>query len=109
MYEKITSYHDVFGKNAVSESELQKKIESFVTDFMQSEFMNPNAMEAMEKYAWVSKSELKNAASTMTADEACTCLSAFVQQESFIPGILLDLTQQGVLPQILGRLKELDT
>ena len=44
----------------------------------------------------------------MTAEEACVCISAFIQQESFIPGVLADLVRQDVLPGILKRLRELD-
>lgn len=108
MYEKITSYLDFFESSSVSDSELQTKIESFADAFMQSEFMNPNAMEAMGERAWAGKAALKNDAPSMTAEEVCICLSAFVQQETFIPGILLDLVRQGVIPQMLKRLKELD-
>ncbi len=109
MYEKITSYLDFFDNGTLSEPELNEKINLFSADFMQSEFMNPNAIEAMGDRMWLSKTELKNQALSMTAEDACICLSAFIQQESFIPGILLDLIQQGVIPQILKRLKELDS
>ena len=44
----------------------------------------------------------------MTADEIFVCLSAFIQQDAFIPGILQDLIQQDVIPKMLKRLKELD-
>ncbi len=109
MYEKITSYLDFFDNGTLSEPELNEKINLFSADFMQSEFMNPNAIEAMGDRMWLSKTELKNQALSMTAEDAYICLSAFIQQESFIPGILLDLIQQGVIPQILKRLKELDS
>ena len=109
MYEKIISYLDFFDNGTLSEPELNEKINLFSADFMQSEFMNPNAIEAMGDRMWLSKTELKNQALSMTAEDACICLSAFIQQESFIPGILLDLIQQGVIPQILKRLKELDS
>ncbi len=109
MYEKFTSYLDVFGGNPVPEAELQKEIETFAKEWAQSEWMVPDAMEAMGQRAWASKSSLKNDAATMTAEEACVCLSAFIQQDSFIPGVLQDLIQQGVLPEILKRLKDLDS
>lgn len=109
MYEKITSYLNFFDSDTISESELNEKIKLFSDDFIQSEFMLPNAMEAMGERIMASKSELKNDAPTMTAEEACTCLSAFIQQDAFIPGVLLDLVKQDVVPQILKRLKELDS
>ncbi len=108
MYEKITSYLDFFENSAVSEAELNEKIKQFSDDFMQSGFMNPNGMEAMGERVMAGKSQLKNDALTMSAEEICNCLSAFVQQDAFIPGIVLDLVQQGVVPQMLKRLKELE-
>ena len=109
MYEKFTRYIDFFENDAVSETELNEKVQAFGADFMQSEFMNPNAMEAMGERMFKGKAELKSDAPTMTAEDACVCLSAFVLQENFIPGVLLDLVKQGVIPQILKRLKELDS
>ena len=109
MYEKITAYLDSFGDHASSEAELQKETESFARDFMQSGLMVPDAMEAMGARAWASKSALKEEAAAMTGEEVCVCLSAFAQQEAFIPGVLQDLVQQGVIPRILARLKELDS
>ena len=108
MYESITSYLDFFEKNDISEAELQKKAEEFSENFMQSEFMNPNAMEAMGERMWASKSSPKADAPSMTSEQALVCLSAFVQQNTFIPGVVLDLVQQDVIPEILKRLKELD-
>lgn len=108
MYESITSYLDFFEKNDISETELQKKAEEFSEKFAQSEFMNPNAMEAMGERILASKSSLKADAPSMTSEQALVCLSAFVQQNTFIPGIVPDLIQQGVIPEILKRLKELD-
>ena len=108
MYESITSYLDFFEKNNISEAELQKKAEEFSENFMQSEFMNPNAMEAMGERMWSSKSSLIADAPSMTSEQALVCLSAFVLQNTFIPGIVPDLIQQGVIPEILKRLKELD-
>lgn len=105
MYEKITCYLDSFVGDAAGQNE---KIEAFASEFMQSEFMNPNAMEAMGERMWASKTKLREDAPSMTADEVCICLSAFVQQEAFIPGILADLIKQGVIPAMLQRLKELD-
>ena len=90
MYEKITAYLDFFGRDAIPESELQEKTKEFSVDFMQSGFM------------------VSNDAPAMTAEEACVCISAFIQQESFIPGVLADLVRQDVLPGILKRLRELD-
>ena len=109
MYEKITSYLDAFEKSGGSAGDLNDKIKSFVAEFTESEWMNPNAMEAMGERMWASKSALRAEAPTMSAEDACICLSAFIQQETFIPGILLDLIQQDVIPQILKRLKELDS
>ena len=108
MYEKITSFVDFFENHAGSEDELNKQIEKFAKDFMESEFVHPNAMEEMGDRMFASKSALKEAAPTMTADEIFICLSAFVQQDAFIPGILQDLIQQDVIPEMLKRLKELD-
>ena len=108
MYEKITAYLDFFGRDAIPESELQEKTKEFSVDFMQSGFMVSNAMEAMGERAWASKSQLREDALAMTAEEACVCISAFIQQESFIPGVLADLVRQDVLPGILKRLRELD-
>ena len=107
MYEKITAYLDAFESGA-PEAELKKAAEAFANDFAQSGFMVQDAMEAMGDRAWASKSELKDSAPSMTAEEACVCLSAFLQQDSFLPGVLLDLIQQGVVPQFLKRLRELD-
>lgn len=70
--------------------------------------MTPDAMESMGERAFAGKEALKNDAPTMTAEEVCVCLSAFIQQETFIPGILLDLVRQGVIPAFIRRLKELD-
>ena len=109
MYEKITSYLDYFDNGGLKGNELDEKVKAFAADFMQSGLMNPDAMEAMGDRMWLSKTELKNNALSMSADDACVCLSAFVQQDAFIPGILTDLVQQGVIPQILKRLKELDS
>ena len=95
-------------KNDISEAELQKKAEEFSENFMQSEFMNPNAMEAMGERILASKSSLKANAPSMTSEEALVCLSAFVQQNTFIPGVVPDLVRQDVIPEILKRLKELD-
>ena len=108
MYEKITSFVDFFENNAVSEGELKKQIEKFANAFMESEFMHLNAMEEMGDRMFAGKSALKEAASTMTADEIFVCLSTFIQQDAFIPGILQDLIQQDVIPKMLKRLKELD-
>ena len=108
MYEKFTGYLDSFGKGMTTEADLQSSIESFVAAFSQSELMNPNGMEIMGSKGWATRSALKNDAPNMTAEEACACLSAFVMQESFCPGIVLDLINQDILPKILERLKELD-
>ncbi len=108
MYEKITAYANIFEDNAVPKADLPGKIESFSNDFMQSGFMVSDAMEAMGERAFAGKEALKKDAPTMTAEEVCICLSAFIQQEAFIPGILLDLVQQGVIPALIRRLKELD-
>lgn len=105
MYEKITKYIDVFGENAAPAADA---IQSFVAEFSQSEFMNPEAMEILGTRGWEKRSALKSDAPTMTAEDACACISAFVMQESFCEGIILDLIQQGVLLPILKRLKELD-
>ena len=106
MYEKITGYLKFFGKNASPEA--QEKTAAFVADFSQSGLMNPDGMEIMGQRGWATRTALKNDAPTMTAEEVCACLSAFVMQESFCEGILWDLVQQGVLPVLLERLKELD-
>ena len=108
MYESITSYLDAFAGDSLSEEELQASISSFAGAVMQSEWMVPDAIEAMGERAWASKAVLKAEAAAMPAEEICVCLSAFVQQEAFIPGILLNLIQEGVIPQFLLRLKELD-
>ncbi len=108
MYENITSFIDAFENNATSEAELKKQIETFANNFAESEFMQPDAMEAMGDRMFAGKAALKEAASTMTADEIFICLSAFIQQDAFIPGILQDLVQQDVIPQMLKRLKELE-
>ena len=108
MYENITKYLDFFSKNTLSKEELQEKIDLFVRDFSQSELMNPDAMNIMGMHGWATRSALKNAIPTMSAEEVCACISAFVMQESFLQGILLDQIQQGILSRILERLKELD-
>lgn len=108
MYEKITGYLDFFGENASSQTDLKEKIKAFTDDFMQSGFMNPDGMEIMGAHGWMTRSALRNDAPNMTAEEACACISAFIQQESFFEGILLDQIEQGILPRILERLKELD-
>ena len=105
MYEKITKYIDVFGEDA---ADLSNQIQSFAAEFSQSGFMNPDSIEILGQHGWADRSALKNDAPTMTAEEACACLSAFVMQESFCEGILLDQIQQGILLPILRRLKELD-
>ena len=104
MYEKITRYLDPFSNKSAS----QEEINAFVTDFTQSGFMNPDGMDIMGTRGWATRSALRNDAPTMTAEEACACISAFVMQESFIEGLLLDQIEQGILPLILERLKELD-
>ena len=109
MYEKITAYLEFFGNDALPEAQSKEKIDAFTNEFMSSGWMNPNAMEAMGERAFAGKAALREAASTMSAEEVCTCLSAFIQQDAFIPGILPDLIQQGVIPQMLKRLKELDS
>ena len=107
MYEKITSYLDFFGENA-DKSNLEGKIQSFMQDFMESGLMNPDGMNIMGERGWATRTALKNDAPTMTAEEACACISTFILQENFCPGGLLDQIQQGILPPILARLKELD-
>ena len=107
MYEKITGYLDTFSKGA-ADPEIKEKISSFVSDFSQSGFMNPNAMEIVGEKGWVDRGALKNATPTMSAEDACACLSCFVQQEYFLEGISLDLISNGLLIGILQRLKELD-
>lgn len=108
MHENITKYLDFFSKNTLSKEELQEQINLFVRDFSQSEFMNPDAMDIMGMRGWATRSALQNAIPTMSAEDACACISAFVVQESFFQGIVLDQIQQGILPRILERLKELD-
>lgn len=108
MYEKFTSYLDSFSKGAASEANLQSDIQSFVTEFSQSELMNPSGMEIMGSKGWAARSALKNDIPNMSEEEVCACLSAFVMQESFCPGIILDLIHHDILPKILERLKELD-
>ncbi len=108
MYEKFTEYLEFFGKNADQQGDLSAKAAAFAADFSQSEFMNPNAMEIMGAKGWATRSALLKDAPSMTAEDACACISGFVMQESFIPGVLLDQIQQGILPRILERLKELD-
>ena len=108
MHENITAYLDQFSENATSGEALQKQVELFANDFTQSGLMHPNGMEAMGERVWASKEALREEAAAMTAEEVCVCFSAFLQQEAFIPGILLDLVQQGVIPALLRRLKELD-
>ena len=76
MYEKITAYLDFFGRDAIPESELQEKTKEFSVDFMQSGFMVSNAMEVMGERACASKSQLREDAPAMTAEEACVCISA---------------------------------
>lgn len=105
MYEKITAYLETFSSGAAPED----KIKAFAADFMESGLMNPNAMEAMGSRVMASKTALKNEAPTMSGEEICVCISAFVQQDMFIPGILTDLVSQGVIPQMLKRLQELDS
>ena len=107
MYEKITGYLDTFSKGA-ADPEIKEKISSFVSDFSQSGFMNPNAMEIMGNKGWATRSALKNDIPAMSADDACACLSGFVQQEFFCEGIILDLISNGIFTGILERLKELD-
>ena len=102
------SYINIFDDASISENDLKEKLKSFSDDFMQSGLMKPNAMEAMGDRMWASKESLKNDAPSMSADDVCVCLSAFVQQDAFIPGILLDLVKQGVIPEMLKRLKALD-
>ena len=82
MYEKITAYLETFSSGAAPED----KIKAFAADFMESGLMNPNAMEAMGSRVMASKTALKND-----------------------PGILTDLVSQGVIPQMLKRLQELDS
>ena len=108
MHENITKYLDFFSKNTLSKEELQEQINLFVRDFSQSEFMNPEAMDIMGMRGWATRSALQNAIPTMSAEDACARISAFVVQESFFQGIVLDQIQQGILPRILERLKELD-
>lgn len=108
MYEKITGYLDAFENGTVSDEELGKEITSFIDDFSQSGFMNPDAMQVMAEHDWATRTALRNDAPSMSAEDACACISAFVMQESFIEGIILDQIKQGILPLILKRLKELD-
>ena len=109
MYEKITAYIIIFDDASISENDLKEKLKSFSDDFMQSGLMNPNAMEAMGDRMWASKENLKNDAPSMRAEVVGVCLSGFVQQVGFIPGFLLDLVKQGVIPEMLKRLKALES
>ena len=51
MYESITSYLDAFAGDSLSEEELQASISSFAGAVMQSEWMVPDAIEAMGERA----------------------------------------------------------
>ena len=106
MYENITKYLEVFGEDGASVS--PEQVAAFADAFTQSGLMDPNGMETMGARGWATRTALREAAPTMTAQEACACISAFVLQESFIPGVLADQIAQGILPLILKRLKELD-
>ena len=108
MYEKFTAYLDSFGNGGVSGTDLSGSIQAFVSDFSQSELMDPNGMELMGSKGWATRSALKNDIPGMSAEEVCACLSTFVLQESFCPGILQDLINQDILPKMLERLKALD-
>lgn len=109
MYEKITKYAEIFGGSAGAPENLPEKIQAFIADFSQSEWMNPDGMQVVGERGWATRSALRNDIPSMTAEEVCACLSAFVQQEAFLEGIILDLVQQGILPQMLQRLQELDS
>ena len=67
MYEKITGYLDAFENGAASDEELRKKITSFVDDFSQSGFMNPDAMQVMAEHDWATRTALRNDAPSMSA------------------------------------------
>lgn len=108
MYEKITAYLDCFSNTEAPEAEISAKIGSFVEDFSKSGLANPEALMIMGMRGWATRSALKADAPTMTAEEACACLSAFTEQESYCPGVILELVRQGIMAQILQRLKELD-
>ena len=108
MYEKMTGYLDSFTDASLPEGDLQKKLQKFAADFAQSGLVNPEGMMIMGIRGWATRSALRNDAPTMTGEEVCACLSAFVEQESFCPGILLSLVKEEVLPRLLARLKELD-
>ena len=107
MYEKITSYLNTFDGGASDEA-IQKDMAAFAEDLEQSGFMTPNAWEAMGDLAWASRDALKEAAPSMSAETALTCLSAFIQQESDFPGIFILLVREDVVSHMLRRLKELD-
>ena len=109
MYEKITKYADIFSKDAASPADRKKEIQSFIADFSQSGYMNPDALQVMGERGWISRSVLKNDLPSMTAEDICACFSAFIQQESFIEGIILDTIEKGILQELLERLKEQDS
>lgn len=108
MYEKITAYTGLFSDAAASDAELQKGIAAFGEDFAQLGLMREDAMEVMGELILASKDALRQAAPTMSAERACACIAVFLMMEPDLPGTMLDLIRQDVLPQILKRLQELD-
>ena len=108
MYKRLTGYADEFKALAQDEAALAEKAAAFARDVKLHGIEDPGAMERMMEKGWITNSSLLEAAPAMTAEEVLTCLAAFVAQEEFIPGILANLVQLGVLPRILERLAELD-
>ena len=108
MYEKITNYLDLFRKIEAGTAAESGEVKAFENDFMQSGRMDPDGIVLMGNRGWASRSAIKADTPSMTAEEVCACISAFVMQESFCQGILLDLIKQGVLVPLLERLKTLE-
>ena len=108
MYENITKYIEIFGNDAADDGKLQADLAAFTDAFQQAGLMDPDGLNVMGARGWATRSALLEAAPSMTVQEACACISAFLQQEMFIPGLLADQVKQGILPAILQRLQALE-
>ena len=108
MYENITKYIEIFGNDAADDGKLQADLAAFPDAFQQAGLMDPDGLNVMVARGCATRSPLLEAAPSMTAPQPCACISAFLQQEMFIPGLLADQVKQGILPAILQRLQALE-
>lgn len=115
-YKDLTDFIDYFERDFNEDDVMYigmganypKQIDEFVKKFCNSDLNDYKYVGKMDTNNWWCPDNIIASLSTMSAEDIGTCITAIIRKERFCTGTINTFIKNGILAELLKKLKELD-